>query len=537
MRILKGLVVFGVCGFCLSFGSNLYSADPHIKAWGQSPLTLYAQADPDTSDEITEDTEDEELLGGDEPSEEAEDDELLGEESEDPEGSGDEDEDLLGEEDSDDLDEDLDSEEEDEDDEEAESSFLIQQQYSVFGGSSAEERGGLVQSSSDDSSYRDYLVNAYQFSATLETSPYDSFYFRLLARVILQNDRIKKKRNEDYEFLMREAYFSSQEGNRRYRIGALQFKHGKVDVDSPTDILNMGNPKSLEYLSLGESKLPVIGVRYDWLGESNLSLFAAPFRQKTEGTEYTIKRRELDESGTDNNTTEPVFRPHLGATYGFGVGAGKMTLGAFRWFDKDNNIEWSSSALASQSYKEKDTTINFATLDVDWPFGNYVLKADAGWFPKKNFYSYYKRSSDNASIFSTVSVPHTAVAVSLERKFDDFFLMPVFSHRSLSKVPSGTHLIGFENKETTPSVERDLQKNQLGLVFILDASETWSTTLSLLQSAPFKQTTATNVWTFKPGGENHEYQLKFFHTASEKLLMTGKQIKSSKAFLQYKYTL
>ena len=80
-------------------------------------------------------------------------------------------------------------------------------------------------------------------------------------------------------------------------------------------------------------------------------------------------------------------------------------------------------------------------------------------------------------------------------------------------------------------------ENQLGLVFILDASETWSTTLSLLQSAPFKQTTATNVWTFKPGGENHEYQLKFFHTASEKLLMTGKQIKSSKAFLQYKYTL
>ena len=114
MRILNGLVVFGVCGFCLSFGSNLYSADPHIKAWGQSPLTLYAQADPDTSDEITEDTEDEELLGGDESSEEAEDDELLGDESEDPEGSGDEDEDLLGEEDSDDLDEDLDSDEEDE---------------------------------------------------------------------------------------------------------------------------------------------------------------------------------------------------------------------------------------------------------------------------------------------------------------------------------------------------------------------------------------------------------------------------------------
>ena len=179
----------------------------------------------------------------------------------------------------------------------------------------------------------------------------------------------------------------------------------------------------------------------------------------------------------------------------------------------------------------------FTTLDVDWPFGNYVLKADAGWFPKKNVYSYYKRTSDNASIFNTVSVPHTAVALSLERKFDNFFLMPVFAHRSLAKVPGGTHIIGFENKETTASEARDLQKSQFGLVFILDTSETWNTTLSLLQSAPFKQTTATNVWTFKPGGENHEFQLKFFHTASEKLLMTGKPIKSDKAFLQYQYTL
>jgi hypothetical protein len=518
----------------LLLGSSLYGTEPFSQVWEGKPLQRLAQSDPDT----TNDSEDEELLGADEFGS-SEDDELLGDESEGPEGSSDEDEDLLGGDDgpeveeSEGWDEDLDS---DEEDDESETSFFMQQQYRAFGGSSSEERGGLVQSSGDDSSYKDYLVNAYQFSATLETSPYDSFYFRLLARVILQNDRIKKKRNEDYEFLMREAYFSSQEGNRRYRIGALQFKHGKVDVDSPIDILNMGNPKSLEYLSLGEGKLPVIGVRYDWLGASNVSVFAAPFRQKTDGTEYTIKRKELDESA-DNTTTESVFRPHLGATYGFGVGAGKMTLGAFRWFDKDNNIKWSSSSLLSKSYQEKDTTINFTTLDVDWPFGNYVLKADAGWFPKKNVYSYYKRTSDNASIFNTVSVPHTAVALSLERKFDNFFLMPVFAHRSLAKVPGGTHIIGFENKETTASEARDLQKSQFGLVFILDTSETWNTTLSLLQSAPFKQTTATNVWTFKPGGENHEFQLKFFHTASEKLLMTGKPIKSDKAFLQYQYTL
>jgi hypothetical protein len=535
MHLSRSLSAIGVWAGTLLLGSSLYGTEPFSQAWEDKPLQLLAQSDPDATNA----SEDEVLLGGDES--DTEDDELLGDESEDPEGSGDEDEDLLGgdddpeDEDSAGLDEDLDSDEEE--DEELETSFFMQQQYRAFGGSSSEERGGLVQSSSDDSSHKDYLVNAYQFSATLETSPYDFFYFRLLARVILQNDRIKKKRNEDYEFLMREAYFSSQEGNRRYRIGALQFKHGKVDVDSPIDILNMGNPKSLEYLSLEEGKLPVIGVRYDWLGASNFSLFAAPFRQKTDGTEYTIQRRELDESGTDNNTTESVFRPHLGATYGFGVGDGKMTIGAFRWFDKDNNIEWTSSALLSSSYKEKDTTINFATLDMDVPLGNYVLKADAGWFSKKNFYSYYKRTSDNASIFSTVQVPHTAVALSLERKFDNFFLMPVFSHRSLAKVPSATHIIGFENKETAASEERDLQKSQFGLVFILDTSETWNTTVSLLQSAPFKQTTATNIWTFKPGGEDHEFQLKLFHTASEKLLMTGKQIKSAKAFLQYQYNL
>jgi len=534
MRLPKILIVLGACAGTLLFGSWLHGAEPLGSAWSPEPWPLLAQSDSDVS-------EDDELLGGDDDPEGSEDDELLGGDD-DPEGSGSEDEDLLGgdddpeADDAEDMDEDVDEDDEDSEDSEESSgnTFFMQQAYSVFGGSSTEERGGLVQSSSDDSSKKDYLVNSYEFSATLETSPYSSFYFRLLARVILQNDKIKKKRNEDYEFLMREAYYSSQEGSSRYRIGALQFKHGKVDMDSPIDILNMGNPKSLEYLSLGEGKLPVMGVKYDWLGKSNFSVYVAPFRQKTDGTEYTIKRRELDESA-DNNTSESVFRPHLGATYGFGVGDGKITLGAFRWFDKDNNIEWTSSALLSSSYKEKDTTINFATLDLDIPLGDYVLKADAGWFAKKNFYSYYKRASDDASIFSTVSVPHTAVAVSLERKFENFFLMPVLSHRTLSKVPSGTHIIGFENKAAKADMERDLKKSQAGLVLVLDTSETWNTTLSVAQTAPFKQATATNVWTFKPGGGNHELQLKFFHSASEKLLMTDKQIKSDKAFLSYCY--
>ena len=115
--------------------------------------------------------------------------------------------------------------------------------------------------------------------------------------------------------------------------------------------------------------------------------------------------------------------------------------------------------------------------------------------------------------------------------------MPFFSYRHLPKVPSDTHLIGFENRETPSTVERELLKRQYGLFFILDTSETWNTTLSFLQSSPFKQTTTTNIWTFKPGGENHDYQIKILKTESEKLLMTGKQIKSFKAFLSYKYLL
>ena len=260
MRLPKILIVLGACAGTLLFGSWLHGAEPLGSAWSPEPWPLLAQSDSDVS-------EDDELLGGDDDPEGSEDDELLGGDD-DPEGSGSEDEDLLGgdddpeADDAENMDEDVDEDDEDSEDSEESSgnTFFMQQAYSVFGGSSTEERGGLVQSSSDDSSKKDYLVNSYEFSATLETSPYSSFYFRLLARVILQNDKIKKKRNEDYEFLMREAYYSSQEGSSRYRIGALQFKHGKVDMDSPIDILNMGNPKSLEYLSLGEGILPVMGV-------------------------------------------------------------------------------------------------------------------------------------------------------------------------------------------------------------------------------------------------------------------------------------
>ncbi len=469
---------------------------------------------------------------------------------------------------------DSDDESETEEESEAAESFpirtTINNRYRLITGYSETEKGGIGKEEEGNRELINHLANSYLLSARIQTSPLHFFQFRTLSRFFQKYNRDSYQYTDDFELEIREGYYRGISGNHRYTIGAQILQLGKVDYDSPLDILSPKSSAATEILDLDESKLPVIGVKYDWLGEvHSFSVYLAPFKQKTAGTEYTIFQEEEEEKETGKIPPDrSVTRPHFGMQYQVSFDQVDLRIGLFHWFDPDNDISWqetaeavaddpdtesteetdeeteeenstdaesqSTSSSLDQTYSEKDTSISFAAFELDVTLGSSVLKSDIALFEQKNFYHYYKKP-DSSSDFYTVAVPHFAFALSLEKKFESIFVMPVYSYRLLIDVPENTHIFMFEN-ETAPLEEvRDIHRHQLSLIFVSEFSENLSTIVTFAQTTPFEQRSITNLWAWTPGGGNHKFSLKLFHSQTEKLKMTGKAILNSKAFLEYGY--
>jgi hypothetical protein len=445
----------------------------------------------------------------------------------------------------------------------------IKSQYRLIGGYTEFYKGGISRENESNLEITYHFINAYQFTGRIQTSPYNFYQFRLLTYFNQKFDEENQQYTDDFSFNFREAYYKGQNGSHRYAIGAQLFKLGKVDFDSPVDVLTPKNTTALEYLDFDESKNPVVGAKYDWLGENQtVSAYFAPFKQKTPGTEYTIfetEQRELETGEQPEDRT--VARPHFGVQYQYTFEIADVRIGVFRWFDQDNKITWqdpaksvtpdedtetdeetdeetppapeqetdtTSAASASQSYQEEDITINFATFEFDITLGDFVLKSDLVLFQEKNFYHFYKKTDDTTEFF-TVPVKHLAFAVSIEKKFAFFFLMPSYSYRLLYDVPANTHILSYENEEAPKSEIRDLSKQQTNLIALFEFTENFNMALILSQTSPFIQKTASNIWNWTLGGGHHRFTLKILHTESEELIQTKEKIQVSKAFIEYAF--
>jgi hypothetical protein len=572
----------------LAFSPGETDAAPSLKSPYKSIFIgqLYAQNDTAAEDDPLDESED--PLAEEDPLDESEDplaeDDPL-DESEDPLAEDDpldESEDPLAEEDplSDDEDdvEVADSDEaavsdDDSETEEVESVPIrttFSNHYRLIAGYSETEKGGVGKEEEGNRERKNQLANAYQLSVRIQTSPLHFYQFRTLSRFSQKYDQENQQYTDDFEFEIREGYYRGISGNHRYTIGAQLLRLGKVDYDSPIDILSPSSSAASDIMDLDESKLPVIGLKYDWLGEIHtFSIYIAPFKQKTGGTEYTIFQEEEEEKETGQIPPDrSVTRPHFGVQYQTSFEQVDLRMGLFHWFDPDNNISWQETADAvaddpdtetteetdeetteetttdagdqadssslDQTYTEKDTSISFAAVELDVTLGSFVLKSDIALFEKKNFYHYYKKP-DSSSNFYTVDVPHFAFAVSLEKKFETIFVMPVYSYRLLMDVPENTHIFTFENEVAPLEEKRNIHRHQLSLILLNEFSETLNTVITIAQTTPFEQQSITNLWAWTPGGGDHKFSLKLFYSQTEKLKMTGKAIKNSKAFVEYNY--
>lgn len=446
----------------------------------------------------------------------------------------------------------------------------IKNRYSLFSGYSEIDRGGIGRENEADLDRKSHLSNSYQFAARIQTSPYHFYQLRILNRFSQGYNHENNQYTDDFDFQIREAYYRGISGSHRYTIGAQLLKLGKIDYDSPLDILNPKDAIAFEYLDLEELKLPVAGIKYDLIGETHsFSAYFMPFKQRTAGTEYTIFQKEEEEKQTGKLPPDrSVTRPHFGVQYQGTFDLVDIRLSLFHWADPDNDISWQgvaegdetddntetttetdeetedeesadsgatqSVAALEQGYTEEDTTTTFGAVEIDMTLGGFVLKSDIALFAEKNIYSFFEKA-DSTLEFRTVRVPHAAIAVSLEKKLETMFIMPVYSYRLLKDVPGDTHILTYENRATPLSETRDLYRHQLSIVFATEFSEQLNTVLTISQTTPFRQQTIVNLWNWSPGGGDHGVLLKLFHSSTEKLKQTGKQIGVTKGFVGYTY--
>jgi hypothetical protein len=176
--------------------------------------------------------------------------------------------------------------------------------------------------------------------------------------------------------------------------------------------------------------------------------------------------------------------------------------------------------------------VNFATLEFDGTFGEYVWKVDGGWFDSKNFLSFERLDADTIRV-KTIEAPHWAVATSLERAFPIFFLMGIYSYRRIEKVPAGSHILLYEN-EAVPSAERrNLDKKQFTVVMFWRFPSGMRLTIAASRSSPFQQDTIVGMWSWDRAQFNSQWFVRVLRFETEVQKITGNQFGVNQVFLGY----
>ncbi|MCZ6552525.1 MAG: hypothetical protein O7A67_01870 [SAR324 cluster bacterium] len=388
------------------------------------------------------------------------------------------------------------------------------------------------------------LLNSYQQTIRIEESP-TNYKFVKFSIDFTQNYDTESEQFFDSYFVFNEIYLNVRDGEDRLRWGNQIFDLGRVDFDSPIDVLHFRNIIGFLTFDTETSKESVPSFRYDRFGtDQRFSFMLAPIAQRTFGMRFTDFRDDAQARDAGRQPDDNSFlRDYAGLQYQWLGSSYDVRIGAFHWFDTNSKIAWrfrgeqsgadgSSFEDLIDSFKEEERQVNFLTFELDASFATIGWKTDVGFFDKKNFYSYIQ-TPDGSVNFSTVRVPHIGVATSFEKTFPFFFMLIVYSYRKLIDVPADTHVLLYENEPTPIGRKRDLEKSSLTGVFKWLVGANHNLTLALNRTAPFQQSTVFGIWAWQRPQFNSEWALKLLRFETETLEMTGKPIESTQAFITY----
>ena len=416
--------------------------------------------------------------------------------------------------------------------------------YQLQLGYADRQLGGLPQNHQRDGQENSYLINRYQLDMKISQSWKQFYKLRLQATASHSRDRLNANHdNADFSFDIREAWFRKQFDNQRLSLGGQIFKLGQIDFFSPVDVLNQQNSQSQRFFEFEDIKTPVMAMKYEWLNENHTwSAYLSPFNPFTIGTVFTQARDYTlaAHAGEEYKDNSP-FELNIGGQYQFTWQAANIRLGLFHWFDNNNLMTFTHDPSFSDikvdqhilhNYQESVSSSNFATVEMDVSLGSFILKADMAFFERKNVYNFQLKETDIEQL-TTLSVPYTAVAFSVERMIGNLLLMPVVKFSQLSDVPENTHVMWYENTAADDLLSsRHLSSYQLALIARYRLNAAWSTDLMMFKADVYAQQAVVNVWHWSLSPQR-KLEMKLGHFTTETVKMTAKKMNSSFVFMGY----
>lgn len=309
-----------------------------------------------------------------------------------------------------------------------------------------------------------------------------------------------------------QAYLQYHTSDLYVQMGGLVMPLGVIDIDSPIDILNLSDLDKTAHLDRENNKIIMVAVKMGLLeDDSSWELYWSPFQRVS----------EEDQS----------VRATSGVRYQISTDSFDMGFMLFRWFDPDSALQIEiDGTRSSDTYLQpiitnlEDTPMTFAAMDLDLTAGNWVIKAETGYFAEKNFYHFdpvrLKRAGAN-TILETVSARHFVFACSVEKKYENLFLMPVYSYRRVIDAPAETIVYQYENVSRPASETRDLDRHQINGYLEWAVTDRLKVSLLGFTSAPFRITGFSNEWTWGEVDDGGQFRLLVSRVQLEKNKLTG----------------
>ncbi|OGG95537.1 MAG: hypothetical protein A2508_10205 [Candidatus Lambdaproteobacteria bacterium RIFOXYD12_FULL_49_8] len=351
-----------------------------------------------------------------------------------------------------------------------------------------------------------------QVAKTLSSYLRFDYYFRQ------RWDQLGGKYQDSPEVNLYEAYLDYTPGTWSARIGGQQMRLGKIDFDSPLDVLNLKDQDKQYHLDPEDQALIMpAGIIKKSLGELDWKLYWGPFQR-------------VSEEATS-------LRANFGLMASQAQGALHWDAGLFRWPDPDNRIDLTFVSTAINPLPKPTLTLTDAPMtlvfyDFEWAQGAGLFKGDFAYFGHKTVYSILL-SEKNGTIgedskLESLSLPQAALALSFERQWGDFFWMPSYSYKSLIQVPQASLIYQFENGQGLAQQERNLERHQVMMALAFRPNDHLKFGALGFVSAPYNR----QGWALESSdqilAQGFEWILRLSHTGTEVDQSTGRATELSR---------
>lgn len=413
--------------------------------------------------------------------------------------------------------------------------------YRLALGSKNLTQEGFATGSYSEKEEKASLVNAFEIETKILYSKDVSTVFNFGLVFLQEYDSVQDRYTDEGNFVVNESYVHVDRGDFNYKLGALKFDNGPLDLDSPSNVLTMSNSVAFNSFDINNLTKPFIGGQYSRISEnSTLSFTASLLKPETAGSEYT-RYLELATQRDDNESVEDYseLAAHAGIRYSYNFSAFNIALASYYWFDKDTQITWTDTSENnlslpnySDTYTERITDTLFYGLDFDMSIGTTILKGEFYYFVDKNNYSYL--DMNNSKVFTTVNTDMLSSAVSLEKISGDLFIMGVYSYKKLYNVPGQTHILGFENDTIISNEIRDLESQKFSLICNYKFSKNVKALISLSQNITVPQTTLVAALDYAMS-DKETLGLKSVYLDVQEHKSTSSKLNTQQVFIDYVY--